>query len=163
MSFLCKSPRRQLALEEWVGKTLEGEHRTRLKSLCRTRWIERHDAFEVFIDFFEPMVCYFEKIMDSDEWNSATRADAHSLYLPLSRFPFIIALNVIKDVLAYIKALSKKLQGCYIDIVKAYREVGFVMSTLRSGVGVRRLETDEDPQIEMFCTCFSVLRQNKLN
>ena len=35
--FFANSPKRQLALEEWVGKTLEGEHRTRLKSLCRTR------------------------------------------------------------------------------------------------------------------------------
>ena len=36
-----------------------------------------------------------------------------------------------KDVLAYTKALSIKLQGRYMDIVKAYKEIEFVMETLQ--------------------------------
>ena len=34
-------------------------------SICRTRWVERHEAFEVFIELFEPLVCCFEDIKNS--------------------------------------------------------------------------------------------------
>ena len=129
--FFSNSPKRQLALEKWVDQLLEGEHRKRLKSLCKTRWVERHEAFEVFVDLFEPLVCCLEEMKDSNDWNRDTRADAQSLFLTLSRFPFIIALMITKDVLAHTKALSMKLQGRYIDIVKAYKEVEFVKSTLK--------------------------------
>lgn len=130
--FFANSPKRQLALEKWVGQVIEGEHRRRLKSLCKTRWVERHEAFEVFVDLFEPLVCCLEDIKDSNEWNRETRADASSYFLALSRFPFIIALVITKEILAYTKALSIKLQGRYVDVVRAYKEVNFVKSTLKS-------------------------------
>ncbi len=130
--FFANSPKRQLALEKSVNQVLEGERRRKLQSLCKTRWVERHEAFEVFVDHFEPLVCCLEDIKDSNEWNRETRADALSHFLALSRFPFIIAFVVTKDVLAYTKALSIKLQGRYIDIVRAYKKVNFVKSTLKS-------------------------------
>ena len=43
------SPKRQLCLEEWIVKVLEGEKRRKIKSMCKTRWVERHEAFEVFL------------------------------------------------------------------------------------------------------------------
>lgn len=46
--FFANSPKRQLALENSTGEGLEGEHRKRIKSLCKTRWVERHEAFEGF-------------------------------------------------------------------------------------------------------------------
>ena len=30
--------------------------KNKLKELCRTRWVERHDAFNIFIELF-PKVC----------------------------------------------------------------------------------------------------------
>ena len=131
--FFSNSPKRQLALESWINETSEGEQRTKLKSICKTRWVERHEAFEVFIDLFEPLVYCFEHIKDSGgEWNRETRADAQSLFLALSRFPFIISLVITKDVLAYTKALSIKLQGRYVDVVSAYNHVSLVLTTLKS-------------------------------
>ena len=57
----------------------------------------------------------------------------HSLkILSLTRFPFIFALVVTKEVLGYTKALSTKLQGRYIDVVRAYNEVSFVQEVLES-------------------------------
>ena len=131
--FFSNSPKRQLALERWINETSEGERRTKLKSICKTRWVERHKAFEVFIDLFEPLVCCFEDIKDSEgKWNRETRADAQSLFLALSRFPFIISLVITKDVLAYTKALSIKLQGRYVDVVSAYNHLSLVLTTLKS-------------------------------
>ena len=42
-----------------------------------------------------------------------------------------MALVIAKDVLAYTKALSVKLQGQFIDIVSAYNQISFVRTTLQ--------------------------------
>ena len=110
---------------------LAGEHRKKLKSLCKTRWVERHEAFEVFVDLFEPLVCCMEDIKDLSEWNHDSRADAQSLFLALTQFPFIVALVVTKDILAYTKPLSVKLQGRYVDIVRAYGQIKIIETTLK--------------------------------
>lgn len=131
--FFFNSPKRQLALENKISELLQGERRTKLKSICKTRWVERHEAFEVFVDLFVPLVCCFEDIKNSTlaDWNRETRSDAQSLFLALTRFPFIISLVITKDVLAYSKALSVKLQGRYVDIVSAYNHISYVLTTLK--------------------------------
>ena len=53
--FFKYSPKRQLCLEEWVERVLEGEKRRKIKSVCKTRWVERHEAFEVFLDLYQPL------------------------------------------------------------------------------------------------------------
>ena len=63
--FFFNSPKRKLALENKISVLLQGERRTKLKSICKTRWVERHEAFEVFVDLFEPLVCCFEDIKNS--------------------------------------------------------------------------------------------------
>ena len=75
-----------------------------------------------------------EEIKDAncDEWNQETRKDAQSHFLTLARFSFIFALTVTKEVLGYTKALSVKLHGRYIDVVKAFREINMVKKTLQS-------------------------------
>ena len=51
--YFSNSPKRQLSLEKWIHDTLlEEEKRKKLKEMCRTRWVERHEAFEVFQTFF---------------------------------------------------------------------------------------------------------------
>ena len=51
------SPKRQPALERWIHQTLEGEHHHKLKLMCKTRWVEQHEDFEVFVDLFELLIC----------------------------------------------------------------------------------------------------------
>ena len=73
------------------------------------------------------------------EWNKETRSDAHSLLLAISRFSFIFSLVLTQRVLAYTMGLSIKLQGRYIDVVRAHRDIETVIDTLkdvRSGINV---------------------------
>ena len=72
--FFSNSPKRQLALEEWVDTILQGEQQRKLKEMCRTRWVERHEAFEVFSDLFMPTVSCLKAIANStnEEWNRET-------------------------------------------------------------------------------------------
>ena len=133
--FFDNSPKCQLALEKWITEVLhDSEKRRKLKSVCKTRWDERHETFEVFFDVFLPLVCCLEEIKDANcnEWNQDTRTDAQSHFLALTRFPFIFALTVTKEVLGYTKALSVKLQARYVDVVKAFTEISMVKRTLRS-------------------------------
>ena len=84
MPLFSNSPKRQLAFERWIEQKLEGERRSKFKSICRTRWVERHEAFDVFIDLFEPLICCLEDIKDSTDWNRESRSDAQSLLLALT-------------------------------------------------------------------------------
>ncbi len=134
--FFSNSPKRQLALEEWIDNVLADENRKKLKELCRTRWVERHEAFEVFLDLFLPTFSCLEAIAHSStsDWNRETRADAQSLLLALSQFPFMVALVLSQKILAYTKGLSVKLQGQYVDVVRAYQDIESVKEVIR---GVR--------------------------
>ena len=109
--FFSNSPKQQLAFEKWVTELYEGERRQKLKSLCKTRWVERHEAFEVFTDLFISLVCSLEEMKDSMEFNHESHADAKSFFLSLCHFPFIATLTAVTEVLGYTKALSVKLQG----------------------------------------------------
>ena len=103
--------------------------------MCRTRWVERHESFETFIDLYQPLTTCLELIANGrpDEWNRETRADAHSFILSLSQFSFIVAFVLAQKILSYMKGLSTKLQGRYIDVVRAYRDVELVNTTIKDG------------------------------
>ena len=93
--FFNNSPKRQRALEEWMENVLpEDENRRKLKELCRTRWVERHEALQVFNDLFFPIFYCLEAISHSEatDWNRETRSDEQSFLLAISQFPFIVAL-----------------------------------------------------------------------
>ena len=68
---------------------LPEENRKKLKELCQTQWVERHEAFEVFSDLFLPTFC-------SSDWNRETCSDAQSLLLAMSQFSFVVALVLLQ-------------------------------------------------------------------
>ena len=98
--------------------------------------MERHEAFEIFSDLFLPTVSCLEAIANASaaDWNRESQSDAQSLLLSMLRFSFIMALVATQRVLAYTKGLSVKLQGPYVDVAHAHREIENVQTTLQ---GVR--------------------------
>ena len=78
--FFKNSLKRQTELEKWIEDLFAGEKRKKIKEMCKTRWVERHNAFEVFCDLFLPIFCCLESIAGSlsTEWNRETRSDAQS-------------------------------------------------------------------------------------
>ena len=130
--FFNNSPKRQATLEIWIQDILQGEKRKKLKEMCRTRWMERHKAFELFSDLFMPIISCLEAISRSKslEWNSDSRSDAQSFLLALSQFPFIVGLHITQAVLGSSKGLSIKLQGKYVVVACAHRDIELVKSTL---------------------------------
>ena len=62
----------------------------------------------------------------------------------MSQFPFMVALVVSQEVLAYTKGLSVKLQGRYVDVVRAHRDIELVKTTIK---GVRSRVDDFHSQV----------------
>ncbi len=132
--FFNNSPKRQGSLGDWISRVLPVEEkRQKLKDLCRTRWIERHDAYDVFIDLYVPIVSCLEDLANSSpaEWNRETRSEAQSFLLALSQFLFIVTLIITKTILGYTRGLAVKLQGRYMDAVCAHRDIESVKRLLK--------------------------------
>jgi len=120
-------------LDKWINDTLPSEEkRKKLKQMCKTRWVERHEAFEVFCDLFIAIYSCLEEIASSpvSEWNRESRAEAHTQLTAISKFSFIATLLISQRVLSYTKGLSVKLQGAYVDVARAFHDVTLVKSTL---------------------------------
>ena len=103
-----------------------------LKELCRTRWVERHDAFEIMIDLLEPVIATLESMSTSpDEYNRDTVKDATGLLRAATQLGFIIALIIAKELLSYIKPITISLQRSHTDIVNAFGHVNAKIASLK--------------------------------
>ena len=136
--FFNNSPKRQLALDKFIEdlhkREQDSSKRQKLKELCKTRWVERHNAFETFLELFEPTVQCLEEIVEPTSrqlWNRKTISDASSHLRALTEFKFIATLTVSKNLLAYIKGLSVKLQGKWQDVSRAYNNIEAVIKQLQ--------------------------------
>ena len=80
--FLKNSAKRQVFLESVVnGETTS----VKVKDLCRTRWIYRHEAYENFFMLFQHLVSVMTAIIERDDtygqmnWDSKTVVEANGL------------------------------------------------------------------------------------
>ena len=58
-NFFCH-PKRQMALERAISQTQPESSVHKLKDLCRTRWVQRIDDFEVFCSYYQSTVTCLE-------------------------------------------------------------------------------------------------------
>ena len=122
--FFCHSPKRQLELEKNV-KSIPGATAKKLVSLCKTRWVARINALEVFFDLFPAVITTLEVISEGSTsgWNAESCRLAENLMTCLTKFQFLIAFVVTKECLGYIKGLTTALQKRALDICQAYSDV----------------------------------------
>ena len=72
--FLSNSPKRQRLFELTVKEFLPHASASKLPGLCKTRWIERHTCFEVFLEMYEALAIMlpseYPQLASSDgSWN----------------------------------------------------------------------------------------------
>ncbi|XP_052245753.1 52 kDa repressor of the inhibitor of the protein kinase-like [Dreissena polymorpha] len=129
--FFNYSPRRQTCLAECrAAMEVTESKRQKIKSLCRTRWVERHDALEVFIDFLPAMVEAMSQLMEN-ETKSTTSAEISGFLMAITGFQFIAVLVIVTRCLSYIKPFTVALQGRSVDVVKAMSQVSVVQQALQ--------------------------------
>jgi hypothetical protein len=131
------SSKRQYCLESTIKETATDEHgkqfkSTKLKELCRVRWVERHVAFDRFLELHECIVMALETIsMSREEYNEKSVNEASTLLVAITKFEFIVSLVVTAKVLSYLKPLSTYLQTRTLDLGKAFDGIRLVRSSLQ--------------------------------
>lgn len=127
------SPKRQLNLEDWIEE-LHGDdrkHTKKLKEMCKTRWVQRHDALNVFVSLFTSIANSLEDIMlHPREWNVTSVSNARSLLAAMTQFQFIAALHTTRAILAYVQHISTSLQSNTKEMISAVTEIERVIRTL---------------------------------
>ena len=76
--FFEYSPKRALLLSDEIAELAAESKKTKLVSLCKTRWVARHDALNTFSDLF-PLVIATLKAMAENEgggWSADSRVMA---------------------------------------------------------------------------------------
>ena len=123
-------PSKQQKVEESIEKLTTGTKRTKLNQLCRTRWVERHDAFEVFID----LPAIIETLEDYSQLPSTRKPgmpSASDLFNSISKFDFLATRIAVHKCLSYMKGLIKALQDSGLEIGKALDHISVVCDSLK--------------------------------
>lgn len=120
------TPKRQAVLEKAVTETIPDTTKVKLKQLCPTRWIERHDSVMVMVELL-PAVS--EALGEIEEWGDNDTSSGSSMLLrAIQQSDFIIALISSEKLLSYTLKLSKTLQTENYDLSGAISYAEDVLS-----------------------------------
>lgn len=139
-SFFDNSPKRQNFLEVVTDALAPEVSKRKLKNLCKTRWIERHTAFEIFC-LYEYLVITLNEICDSsrddrfyphnEEWNwdGETKAKANGLRHTFTNFGHIVCFVCAKDMLEPMRPLVSALQGELMEVYFGFQKIDQVIKS----------------------------------
>lgn len=137
--FFGNSPKRQRYFEKIISEEENKASVTKLKGLCKTRWIERHTCYETLQELF-PCVCKCldrilvpDEALDADEdwsWDRDTCTKANGLLSVITSFEFVVVFIVTKNGLHPLKGMAKKLQTNGLDVMEAYASIDGKVSAI---------------------------------
>ena len=130
VDFITSSPKRKAVFQAAVSFKCPGAMRKRLKSLCATRWVERHEALDTFIELYPAVLLTLEQLA---KWKDATTASkAGPLLNAVTEAVFLVSLHSTADVMALTRPLAIALQGEQQDLNRAVELVCGVQRCLRA-------------------------------
>ena len=141
--FFLKSPKRSGLLELIVKHNVMNEAKRKpLLDLCKTRWAERHTAYQNFYQAFVFILEALEMIgfkrhLDKygdtfADWDPANRSEAQQMLAGITSFEFIVVFMIMYQYLAHLAGITVKLQRATIDIVEAHEMIQEVASSVLS-------------------------------
>ena len=77
-NFFNCSPKRQRCLEKVASLDQPKSQRTKIRDLCRTRWVERHEVYETFVQLLPSVVKTFEVILGEQQHHILDGHDENS-------------------------------------------------------------------------------------
>ena len=140
--FFLKSPKRSGLLELIVKHNIVNvTKRQPLLDLCKTRWAERHTAYQHFYQAFAFIVKALEMIglkrhvpkygdMYAD-WEPLIRKEAQQILASITSFEFIVVFMTMYQYLAQLAGITVKPQRATVDIVEAHDMITEVGSFYR--------------------------------
>ena len=93
------------------------DKRTKLRTLCETRWTSRADTLYTFKTSFPVVVHALERLQGIGDYK------AGQYLASITRFVFVIALVVSEHILQSTVFLSKFLQGIECDLLEAMKRM----------------------------------------
>lgn len=99
-----------------------------LKTVCETRWIDRHDSILLFTTSFSDILVALNKVSEWSESESATKAKM--LISALENCEFILTMFTLASILSITLPVSKCLQGKERDYITATNIIQLVLDNL---------------------------------
>lgn len=132
--FFNSSSKRLDILKKWIYQLKPESNKTKLKNLCETRWVLRHEAVLIFKEFLLPITAAIEEIDSSGKDHSK----AHGFLNTICSFNFLVPLCIACKILSYTYNLSQSLQEKNLDLSNAINMVNSIKSILHN----MRVEAD---------------------
>ena len=130
--FFEYSPKRTNLLQSMINDKTPEAGRKKLVNLCKTRWVARHDALEVFGQLYFSVVATMDHIKaESAAWSSETVNKANYLLHAIQQFDFLLSYVTCRNGLRLIFSLSAALQGRAMDTFRAIQEIRTVIQSIR--------------------------------
>ncbi|KAG8174416.1 hypothetical protein JTE90_001306 [Oedothorax gibbosus] len=137
------TPKRQNVLQKKIETLAPNTKKQKLKQLCPTRWVQRHDAVLVMKELYNPIVSSLEEIKCWDDKDTSSGADV--LLTAICQSEYIVSLVSAEKLLSYTLILCQKLQSSDADLWAALNYADYVLQSLKS----LREKVDEE-----FRSCF---------
>lgn len=130
-TFLSGSAKRVNMLNEIIDEqeAISATKRKKLKSLCATRWVERHDTLITFKELL-PVIAIALQQLENDK-DSETSRNAMCYSSSIKRSDFLVCLWVTAYLFEYSVTLSTVLQSKNLDISAALENVKTLISTFK--------------------------------
>ena len=125
--------------------TEETTKRRNLISLAKTRWVERHNAFENYHTLYHYMIATFDSIANPNnyanffehlknkfgeewEWGAKTMSTARNLHSACRKSEHLVAFSIVLHAFAPLRPVVSKLQKRNQDIYQAYKTIDTVIA-----------------------------------
>ena len=90
ITFFRASPKRMLLLKTTLTNVLPNSKLCRLKSVCETRWVERHDVNLKFLELYDIIINCLDELGNSNEETTLTTSKTNNLLNCMLKFEFLI-------------------------------------------------------------------------
>ncbi|XP_060853297.1 52 kDa repressor of the inhibitor of the protein kinase-like [Rhopalosiphum padi] len=130
--FLSLSAKRNNTLIRVISNDSTESHpnKIKLKALCATRWVERHNSIIMFHDLYKFILIALEELeKDSNRETSYKAANFNS---SVRRSEFLVSLEIVANLFAYTKTLSIQLQSSKQDLSMAQKNIKNIIALFNS-------------------------------
>ncbi|XP_067614795.1 52 kDa repressor of the inhibitor of the protein kinase isoform X1 [Eurosta solidaginis] len=142
INFFTSSHKRTQALEDEIKERSPESQKTCLRTLCLTRWVEKHDSVETVSEFLPHIAEVFGNLKFDKDLETSSKAS--QLLSAIEKSEFLIALQTFNDVNSPIVTLSRTLQQPELQLKSACAHIDHIIM-----IFVKRRE-DETSFYEVF-------------
>ena len=129
-NFINSSAKRRAIFQSKQAKNINSMQKKTLKTLCATRFIERHDSIIVFTESLEEIAETLDDIVD---WKDKETSEiARRILVAISNSSFLVALSAAFKVMSLTIMLSKSVEKINQDLVAAMEQCKYTIDRLQS-------------------------------